>query len=172
MSKVKTDEDLLEFAQRLADKVLTKDGDIQLAESCRKLLVTCVAFLRDWMPEQDYTLCGVIAVLTMALQQGKYDTKVNFKLRETPLDLLFRQIEKGEKYLPDESGTFSWQKSTLRRKADGAQPGNTKGMPWGTDIATSFYNEWRKSAPPDVLEKSIYECIELVADQGHGHPKQ
>ncbi|OUO91451.1 hypothetical protein B5F40_03160 [Gordonibacter sp. An230] len=169
MGRVRTDEELLEFAGRLSGNVLRDRGDARLAESCRRLLVASAALLRDWFEEESYSPCGMVAVISMGLMRGKYDSDADFMSRSTPLDLLFRQIERGEKYARGEDGEWGWRKTRLRRNYDGARPAETGGMPWGTDVASAFYAAWRASAEPAVLEESIGACIGEVSGLGMRH---
>ena len=163
---VKTDEDILAFADKIADDILETEKDSHVAESARCLLIACTALLRDWFPRKDFTPCGMITTLSMALKQDKYDTAVNFSSRESPLDLMFLQIEQGVKYTQDLEGQWGWRKSKFVRNFDGARPADSGGMSLGNDIASAFYARWRQSAEPKVLEQSIYSCISSVARLG------
>lgn len=166
MDRARTDSGMLDMGEELSRKVIARTGDAHVAESSRILFVACAALLRDWFKDIYFTLCGMETLLSLALMQGKYDTRVNFETRRTPLDLMFGQIENGVKYTRDEHGKFDWHKSLFVRKYDGACPGDMGGMPFGTDVAASFYAVWRRSAPPEVLEESVYSCINEVAGFG------
>lgn len=169
MGRVRTDEELLEFAERLSGNILRDRGDARLAESCRRLLVASAALLRDWFEDGSYSPCGMVTVMSMGLMRGKYDSNVNFMSRSTPLDLMFRQIERGEKCARGEDGKWGWRATRLQRNCDGARPAETGGMPWGTDVASAFYAAWRASAEPAVLEESIVACIGEVSGLGIPH---
>lgn len=161
-----SDEDILAFADGLASDILETEKDSGVAESARCLLIACTALLRDWFPRKDFTPCGMTTTLAMALMQGKYDTSVNFSSRESPLDLVFLQIEQGVKYTQDLEGQWGWRKSKFVRNFDGTRPADSGGLPLGKDIASAFYARWRQSAEPKVLERSIYSCISSVARLG------
>ena len=95
---VRSDAELLDFADRCAQSVREGGADEVLAESSRKLIIAVTALLRDWFASADYTPLGMTTLLSMALMRGKYDNAANFAFRKTPLDLMFNQIESGEKY--------------------------------------------------------------------------
>lgn len=166
MERARTDSGMLDMGEELAQKVIAHTGDARIAESSRVLFVACAALLRDWFKDVYFTPCGMETLLSLALKRGKYDTRVNFETRRTALDLMFGQVENGVKYTRDEHGEFGWRKSLFVRKYDGARPGDIGGMPFGTDVAASFYAVWRMSAPPKVLEESVYSCIGEVAGFG------
>ena len=90
----------------------------------------------------------------------------NLISRESPLDLVFLQIEQGVKYTQDLEGQWGWRKSKFVRNFDGTRPADSGGPPLGKDIASAFYARWRQSAEPKVLERSIYSCISSVARLG------
>ena len=128
LAAVRSDAELLDFAAHCAQSVREDSSDEALAESSRKLIVAVTALLRDWFPASDYTPLGTTTLLSMALMRGKYDSKANFSCRKTPLDLMFNQIESGEKYVKYVSGGWSWRKSSLVRGEDGARPAETKAI--------------------------------------------
>ena len=163
---VRSDAELLDFADRCAQSVREGGADEVLAESSRKLIIAVTALLRDWFASADYTPLGMTTLLSMALMRGKYDNAANFAFRKTPLDLMFNQIESGEKYTKDANGIWGWRKSSFMRGEDGARPADTKGMPWGSDIALSFYKAWQTSAEPSLLEDSIRECLLWTSSLG------
>lgn len=172
LAKVESDEELLDFAARIAKDVAEKEGGPCVAESSRRLTVACLALLRDWFGDEDYTPYGMITLFAMALMPGKYDTETNFQTRKTPLDFMFLQIASGMKYVRDESGRWAWRASAFVRKDDKARPARTGGMPQGSDIALSFYDAWCRSAEPRVLEESVRECIFWMAEFGSAGIKQ
>lgn len=160
LSVIKSDFDLLNMADEVADKVKG-----HTAESARRLFIACVAFLRDWFPKSDFSICGVETLLSLALMQGKYDTNVNFQFRKTLLDLLFLELETG-KHLAYDGRGISTEKSTFYRTYDGLRPADIGGLKPGTDTALSFYHLWLRSGTPQTIERSIYDCIGAVAGLG------
>lgn len=163
---VKTDEDILDFAEKVSNGIADYDYDARVAASARYLLIACTALLRDWFPRKDFTLYGLITTFAMALKREKYDTRLNFANRKSPLDLMFLQIEQGMKYTQDAEGQWGWRKSKFVRNFDGARPGDAGGLHFGEDIASAFYARWRQSADPGILEQSIHSCIISVAELG------
>lgn len=163
---VKTDADILDFAEKVSSGIAEYDYDARVAASARYLLIACTALLRDWFPRKDFTLYGLITTLAMALKREKYDTRLNFANRKSPLDLMFLQIEQGMKYTQDAEGQWGWRKSKFVRNFDGARPGDAGGLHFGEDIASAFYARWRQSADPGILEQSIHSCIISVAELG------
>lgn len=163
------DEGMLDMAEEVARGVADSRRDARVAESSRRLFVACAALLRDWFEDGSYTPCGMETLLSLALERGKYDTAAHFELRRSALDLMFLQIERGVKYARGWDGEWAWRPSRFVRKHDGARPADTGGLPPGTDVAASFYASWRLSAPPDVLEESVYACIGEVARLGIPH---
>lgn len=160
LSRIKSDSDLLDMADEIAEKV---QGCT--AESSRLLFIACVAFLRDYFPKSDFSICGVETLLSLALKQEKYDTNVNFHFRKTPLDLLFLELETG-KHFECNNGSISTKKSTFFRICDGVRPADIGGLKPGTDTALTFYRMWQHSGTPQTLEQSIYDCIGAVAGLG------
>ncbi len=167
MAKACTDIGMLEMADELANGIRDSGFDWRVAESSRRLFIACAALLRDWFQDEDFTPCGMITLLTMAFFHGKYDSELRFKEIESSLDLMFKQIECGVKYVRGENGDWGWHKSKFVRKYDKAVPGDIGGMPLGTDVAASFYASWRCSATPEILEESIVACISQVASLGN-----
>lgn len=166
MNEVLTDVGMLEMAERMAARIREGVYDARVAESSRRLFVACAALLRDWFKDEDLTPCGMESLLSMALHRGKYNSWDSFRDTTSALDLMFRQIEVGLRYAIGPNGEWLWYKSRFVRKCDGARPGDTGGMPPGTDIAASYYASWRCSGPPEVLEESIHACIWEIAALG------
>lgn len=166
MIEARRDSEILDLADEVFSHVLEHKGDLRIAESTRRLFIACAAFLRDWFPENDFSFCGIVTLLSLALMQGKYDTNANFCFRKTSLDLLFKELETGrhiERVTSDSSSNLRETPSTFVRLSDGVKPADTGGLKPGTDVALSFYHSWLNSAPPQQLEESIYECINAVA---------
>ena len=97
---IRSDAELLDFADRCAQSVREGGADEVLAESSRKLIIAVTALLRDWFASADYTPLGMTTLLSMALMRGKYDNATNFAFRKTPLDRIRRKVHQGrERYL-------------------------------------------------------------------------
>lgn len=162
LADYQTDEEILLLADILANDLRERRVDVDVARSAQMLFTSSLLLLRDWFKDEYYTPCGVTTVVSMALMQGKYESSCSFQEKRSPLDLLFLQIERGVKYTRGEDGLYAWRRSDFRRKHDGACPGDTGGLPFGTDAASAFYARWRSSASPRRLEKSVYECLGWV----------
>lgn len=102
------------------------------------LLNALYALLHDWFPTKDFTPDGIRTLLSM--------TDVR-KMRPgywSPLDLLFREISDGERYLPKPDGSgWAWQPSILRRTRDGVEPGKCGGLSPSEDTSLGFYTEFK-----------------------------
>lgn len=165
LDAISNDFELLEMADRIALKIgVYKDKST--AESARRLFIACVAFLRDWFPKSDFSICGVERLLALALNQVKYESYVDFYFVDTPLDLLFRELETGKHYNTNSDGEIYESESTFIRKYDGLKPADIGGLKPRIDTALSFYQSWLISNDPQTLEISIYECIGVVASLG------
>lgn len=166
MEAALSDSGMLDLAHEVAQKVLDSVKDERIAESSRVLFIACAALLRDWFNDRYFNPCGMVSLLSLALDRSKYDSTIGFETRKTALDLIFEQIKHGVKYVRNERGEWEWKQTSFARKYDGARPGCMEGMPNGSDIAASFYTLWQQSDSPDVLEESIYACIGEVAMLG------
>lgn len=126
-------------AALLASRGIANADDYSLAEITLLNALYCV--LRDWFGAEDFTPGGMRTLLSMAdLEKPGY----------SPLDLLFRQIEAGDRYIEDplaapDSRTggrpYSWQPTNLRRH-DGVCPADTHGLAPSQDKALGYYVEF------------------------------
>ncbi len=86
---VKTDADILSFVNCL---ISNTNGDKQSGgdpfwENSERLLYTAlIALLRDWFPPEDYSLDGLLTLLSMA------EAKENDENFKSPLDMIFDEI--------------------------------------------------------------------------------
>lgn len=141
---VKTDADILSFVNCL---ISNTNGDKQSGgdpfwENSERLLYTAlIALLRDWFPPEDYSLDGLLTLLSMA------EAKENDENFKSPLDMIFDEIETGKVYErnpfyqgPSTSSSyadaesdrmaisenttdeFTWQSSLMERNNDGLSP--------------------------------------------------
>ena len=89
---VKTDADILSFVNCL---ISNTNGDKQSGgdpfwENSERLLYTAlIALLRDWFPPEDYSLDGLLTLLSMA------EAKENDENFKSPLDMIFDEIDTG-----------------------------------------------------------------------------
>ena len=109
---VKTDADILSFVNCL---ISNTNGDKQSGgdpfwENSERLLYTAlIALLRDWFPPEDYSLDGLLTLLSMA------EAKENDENFKSPLDMIFDEIETGKVY---ERNPFYQGPSTSSSYAD------------------------------------------------------
>lgn len=171
---VKTDTDILSFVNCY---IMNTNGDGKAGdpfwENAEKMLYTSlIALLRDWFPEEDYNLSSLLTLLSLA-QASENDE--NF---QSPLDLLFRQIEEGKRYqntgtttqvTPVSSGlsrgfnsnqsqsSWSWQPSLFKRNSDGVKPAECGGLSPDQDFALMNYKNF-KVAAGKTLKSIIISC--------------
>lgn len=175
---VKTDADILSFVNCLIANTSGdgKPGDPFWENAERLLYVALIALLRDWFPKEDYSLSGVLTLLSMAEAREEDE---NFK---SALDLMFLQIEDGKKYTQSAGGTgsaesgstadverergvasasspsaWNWTPSKFRRNSDGAMPGACGGLTDDEDFALANYNAFRVAAGK-TLKSIIISC--------------
>lgn len=168
---VKTDADILSFINCLIANTKGEGtaGDPFWENAERLLYTALIALLRDWFPESDYSLSGLLTLLSLA--EAREDDE-NFK---SALDLIFLQIEEGRKYKKGESNNTvdysekekergvvsqakmsNWVASTLRRK-DGVCPGECGGLTAEDDFALDNYKAF-KVAAGKTLKSIIISC--------------
>ena len=174
---VKTDADILSFVNCL---IANTNGDGSKGdpfwENAERLLYTAlIAMLRDWFPESDYSLSGVLTLLSMAEAREEDE---NFK---SALDLMFLQIQEGRKYTQNTAGSmpvktgsaeverergvvsaqapsaWSWTPSRFKRNSDGVRPADCGGLSDDEDFALSNYNAF-KVAAGKTLKSIIISC--------------
>ena len=177
LAYVRTDAQILSFVNCLiANTNGKKEGSNDpFWENSEKLLyVALIAFLRDWMDPRDYTLPNLLYLLSLA------EAKEDAEDYESPLDLLFKQIETGKRYRPNDgfeqkgartydesarmlrpvaegSGDWSWVPSRFRRNSDGASPAELGGIDPTDDFALSNYKAF-KTAAGKTLKSIIISC--------------
>lgn len=179
---VKTDADILSFVNCLIKNTTPEDSHSSAEpfwENAEKLLyVSLIALLRDWFRPQDYTLSGLLTLLSMA------DAKEENENHKSPLDLLFMQIEQGKKYelvsVPEGVGEVisdasdrrisengnargHWVKSKFKHNKTGVKPaevidsnGNA-GLSPDSDFALGNYMAF-KTAAGKTLKSIIISC--------------
>lgn len=175
---VQTDADILSFVNCL---IANTSGDGASGdpfwENAERLLYTAlIALLRDWFPKEDYSLSGLLTLLSMAEAREEDES---FK---SPLDLLFLQIEEGRKYSERKGKTpqpfndedpyavererglavkaateWSWEPSRFKRNSDGVEPSESGGLTSDDDFALDNYNAF-KVAAGKTLKSIIISC--------------
>jgi hypothetical protein len=126
-------------------------NDFSLAEVT--LLYALISLLMDWLPASDRTPDGLRRLLSLA----DFGRSGN-----SPLDLLFRQLQHGMRYVPNQdhdptdpsSQPWIWTKSLLVRVNDGLCPGEKGGLTPGEDDALDYYSEFR-GYPPESRQQAV-----------------
>lgn len=171
---VKTDADILSFVNCLIANTNGegKPSDPFWENSERLLYTALIAYLRDWCSPEDYTIPNLIYLLTLAKVE---EDNENY---ESPLDLLFKEIETGRKYgvraasaaeeqqVYDEwnrglRGTetptdWDWVPSRKMRK-DGLSPYLKGGIDPNEDYALLHYHNFKQAAGK-TLKSIIISC--------------
>ena len=168
---VKTDTDILSFVNCF---IMNTNGEGKASdpfwENAEKMLYTAlIALLRDWFPEEDYTLSGLLTLLSLAEAREEEE---NFM---SALDLIFYQIETGKRFArnvgpvdgtPKKGGLsrdftadtgWSWQSSRFRRNYDGVRPAERGGLSPDEDFALMNYKNF-KVAAGRTLKSIIISC--------------
>lgn len=170
---VKTDTDILSFVNCY---IMNTNGDGKAGdpfwENSEKMLYTAlIALLRDWFPPEDYTLSGLLTLLSLAEAR---ENDENFK---SPLDLIFLQIEEGKRYIKGGTvgadpasaqglsrgfssgggGEWSWEPSLYQRNSDGIRPAERGGLSPDEDFALMNYKNF-KVAAGKTLKSIIISC--------------
>ena len=168
---VKTDTDILSFVNCF---IMNTNGEGKTSdpfwENAEKMLYTAlIALLRDWFPEEDYTLSGLLTLLSLAEAREEEE---NFM---SALDLIFYQIETGKRFarnvgaagVPSRKGGlsrdftadtgWSWQSSRFRRNYDGVRPAERGGLSPDEDFALMNYKNF-KVAAGRTLKSIIISC--------------
>lgn len=185
LAYVETDADILSFVNcfilNTTDPKKT-GGDGFWEDSERMLYSALIALLRDWFPKSDYSLDGLLTLLSLA------EAKENDEDFESPLDLIFKEIETGKVYRKNpEYGKMQQQdknpgisesersravidavpaapavpeyiyaESVMRRR-DGVMPGPVGGLSPDEDFALSLYKKF-KVAAGKTLKSIIVSC--------------
>lgn len=175
LAYVKTDTDILSFVNCYIMNTIgeNKTGD-PFWENAEKLLYTAlIALLRDWFPPEDYTLPGLLTLLSLAEAREEDET---FK---SPLDLMFLQIEEGRRYTKvgggsapspafagglsrgfgtgGQKGEWAWEPSRFCRNSDGTRPADCGGLSPDEDFALMNYKNF-KVATGKTLKSIIISC--------------
>lgn len=170
---VRTDTDILSFVNCYIMNTNRdgKPGDPFWENAERMLYTALIALLRDWFPPEDYTLPGLLTLLSLAEAR---EGDENFK---SPLDLIFLQIEEGRRYVRREDaartssgpaglsrgfsagggGEWSWEPSAYRRNGDGVRPADCGGLSPDQDFALMNYKNF-KVAAGKTLKSIIISC--------------
>lgn len=168
---VKTDTDILSFVNCF---IMNTNGEGKASdpfwENAEKMLYTAlITLLRDWFPKEDYTLSGLLTLLSLAEAREEEE---NFM---SALDLIFYQIETGKRFArnvgsvdktPKKGGLsrdftadtgWSWQSSRFRRNYDGVRPAERGGLSPDEDFALMNYKNF-KVAAGRTLKSIIISC--------------
>lgn len=169
---VKTDADILSFVNCLIKN--TSDdkkmgGDAFWENSERLLYTALIAFLRDYFPAEDYSLSGLLTLLSLA---EAHEEDESF---QSPLDLLFLELETGKHFdlvnTPTSSDTPSSfgrtvairSSSNVREvpstfmRRDGKRPADYGGFSSDEDFALKNYKDF-KTAAGKTLKSIIISC--------------
>ena len=178
---VKTDADILSFVNCL---ISNTNGDKQSGgdpfwENSERLLYTAlIALLRDWFPPEDYSLDGLLTLLSMA------EAKENDENFKSPLDMIFDEIETGKVYErnpfyqgPSTSSSyadaesdrmaisenttdeFTWQSSLMERNNDGLSPAREGGLTSDQDFALANYKMFKVAAGVVCSKRLLNQAV-------------
>lgn len=176
---VHTDADILSFVNCLISNTngdKPSGGDPFWENSERLLYTALIALLRDWFPKEDYSLVGLLELLSMA------EAKENDENFKSPLDLIFDEIETGMVYERNENyrgpststsyaaaesdrmaisenttDEFIWKPSSMERNGDGVSPADHGGLTSDQDYALANYKMF-KVAAGKTLKSIIISC--------------
>lgn len=186
LAYVKTDADILSFVNCFIMNTSDpkKSGGDAFWENSERLLYTAlIALLRDWFPKKDYSIDGLLTLLSMA------EARENDEDFESPLDLIFKEIETGKVYrknpnyhaqkrhssksaeenvlarrvIEQEDSNdegepeFTYQSSLMRRNSDGVKPGAKGGLSTNEDFALANYKKF-KTAAGKTLKSILISC--------------
>jgi len=173
LAYVKTDQDILKFVNCLIKNTTPSDSsksDPFWEKSEQLLYIALISFLRDWMAPKDYNLSSLITLLDMA--EAKEEDE-NFL---SPLDLLFKQIEDGGKWVKKtdqsltsnieafsrkvkntETSRLKWVKSAYRHNTTGVKPADKGGLTVEEDFSLNYYKKF-KVAAGKTLKSIIISC--------------
>ena len=186
LAYVKTDADILSFVNCFimnTNDPKKSGGDAFWENAERQLYTALIALLRDWFPKRDYSLDGLLTLLSLA------EASENDEKYESPLDLLFKEIETGKAYrknpayyakqrqkrqqaaknavlqrgvvgLQSEADVdepeYTYQSSMMKR-ADGVRPAERGGLSANEDFALSNYKKF-KTAAGKTLKSILISC--------------
>lgn len=135
--------------------------------SSRTLIEACVLLISLWFARKDLTIGGVMTLLGLADDPAE----------TTALDLLFGEIERGEKYVRAEQapgaaadaapGDFVWVPTELVRHTDGRKPGEvvdgSRGLAPHEDAALGAYDDFRDGCPRERRRCAARFAIRLLS---------
>lgn len=170
---VKTDAEILSFAnawiKNTNGKKDSSSGDPFWEKAETLLYVSLIALMRDWFPARDFTLPNLSYLLSLAEAQEDNEAY------ESPLDLLFKQIETGmacEEASESAQSTYDERSRGLRASSgptttkevpssfvrrDGVCPYQEGGLDPSEDFALSNYKAF-KAAAGKTLKSIIISC--------------
>ena len=167
---VKTDADILSFVECLISNTTGEkahESDPFWSKAERLFYTACIALLRDYFPEEDYTLPGLLKLLDLAYAKEEDE---DFK---SPLDKIFDELERGRREVERElkmpksrvirreirqaEQGLVWVESDLVRNADGLEIGKVGGVDPQDDFALSNYRAF-KTAAGKTLKSILISC--------------
>lgn len=172
LAYVKTDQDILKFVNCLIKNTTPSDSsksDPFWEKSEQLLYIALISFLRDWMAPKDYNLSSLITLLDMA--EAKEENE-NFM---SPLDLLFKQIEDGGKWVKkadkntvsnieafsrkvkNTESRLEWVQSAYKHNSTGVRPADKGGLTVEEDFSLNYYKKF-KVAAGKTLKSIIISC--------------
>lgn len=175
LAYVKTDADILSFVNCVIANTSGEGskGDPFWENAERLLYTALIALLRDWFSPEDYSLSGLLTLLSMA------EAREEDESFQSPLDLMFLQIEEGRKYVKtgeakpasldpyeiernrgfaaNASSDYHWKPSSFRRNSDGVSPAEQGGLNADDDFALDNYKAF-KVAAGKTLKSIIISC--------------
>lgn len=150
-----------------------KSGNDPFWENSERLLyIALIAFLRDWCHPRHYSIDGLLTLFSLA------EASENDESFQSPLDLMFLQIETGKKYVKADSGASTIDAraantrtavakqgksryvevpSDYKRRGDGVEPAKVGGLSPSQDYALSNYKAF-KTAAGKTLKSIIISC--------------
>lgn len=180
---VKTDLDILSFSKMLismttGSKQSSSDPFWEKAET--QLYIALIAFMRDYLPPSDYNIGGLLTLMGMA------EAREGDENYESPLDLVFKELETGTRLVPEDSRdarrgrivedeaveepTYAGNGkrmvrvlSPFRRKSDGKMPAYNKkadggrGFTPNQDFSLENYKKFKQAAGK-TLKSIIISC--------------
>lgn len=158
LAYVRDEADILEFTECLianttGDKEHSGDPFWEKAE--RLLYVALIGYLLRHCPKEDCSLSGLITLLALAkAKEGDEDYR-------SPLDLLFEEIETGQRYVPRESATKEFD--VFKRQSFAAAHGGFSWEKTGEPVAIEddfclLHYKMFKDAAGKTLKSILISC--------------